>query len=315
MFPGLRPLVVAFLVLCCRPLFADPLTNVVSAWTEPADQTVRAGRHVYQRHCLVCHGRWGDGQGEMAPEMVPRPRRLTSGIFKYRSTPSGFLPTVSDLQRTIRGGIAGTSMPAFLTLSETEIQSVIAYLQSLSSRWRRPIHHSAPVPLPDPPVWMDDPHARRPHELHGARLFANLCAPCHGPDASGTGFASNGLVDLWDQPAPPSNLRLPVYRSGPSPRDLYRTLTTGLDGTPMASFAETTSVEERWELVAWIRSLATMARDPQDNLIGQDPSRHPATDAVSGLPQPSTPDRTPPDRPSTRYRPTPASSLNVPDPK
>ena len=77
---------------------------------------------MYERQCVICHGRWGDGRGDMARGMIPRPRRFTAGVFKYRSTPSGFLPTDADLARTIRGGIAGTSMPVFAgVLSERDV--------------------------------------------------------------------------------------------------------------------------------------------------------------------------------------------------
>lgn len=38
---------------------------------EPSMELVMAGRHVYERQCMVCHGKWGDGRGEMATGMVP----------------------------------------------------------------------------------------------------------------------------------------------------------------------------------------------------------------------------------------------------
>ncbi len=315
MTPRLGQTAITLVILSTGFLLANPATDVAPPTLEPSDDAVRSGRHLYERNCLVCHGRWGDGRGEMAPEMFPKPRPLTSGVFKYRSTPSGFLPTVADLQRTIRNGIAGTSMPAFGSLSDREIQSVIAYLQTLSSRWRRAIHHAPPVPLPNPPTWMKDRITRLPHERNGERLFANLCAACHGPDASGTGPASADLLDVWGQPSRPADLRQPTYRSGPTPQDLYRTLTTGLDGTPMASFAETTSAEERWDLVAWIRSLVPPSPHPTEAFNEPDPTPRPATGATPGLPRPKVPDGTPPDRPSNPYTPTPASSPNVPGPR
>jgi mono/diheme cytochrome c family protein len=33
---------------------------------EPPFEHVMAGRHVFERQCVVCHGKWGDGRGEMA---------------------------------------------------------------------------------------------------------------------------------------------------------------------------------------------------------------------------------------------------------
>src|SRR4051812_24216660 len=79
--------------------------------TESTDAYLK-GRYIYERNCAVCHGKWGDGNGEMAKGMVPRPRTFTAGIFKYKSTPSSFLPMDEDLMRTISGGVPGTSMPA-----------------------------------------------------------------------------------------------------------------------------------------------------------------------------------------------------------
>ena len=96
------------------------------------------GRYVYQRNCLVCHGTHGDGTGEMGRTLKPPPRNFGRGVFKYRSTPPGALPTDDDLERTIRGGLAGTAMPVFSNLSEREIKSVIEYVKSFSRRWHNP---------------------------------------------------------------------------------------------------------------------------------------------------------------------------------
>jgi len=48
----------------------------------------------------------------------------------------------------------------------------------------------------------------------------------------------------------PADLTAPHHKSGDSPRDLYRTVATGLNGTPMAGFAGQLREEEIWELVA-----------------------------------------------------------------
>jgi cytochrome c oxidase cbb3-type subunit 2 len=221
---------------------------------EPPMELVMAGRHVYERQCLVCHGKWGDGRGEMATGMVPRPRRLTSGIFKYRSTPVGFLPTDADLERTIRTGVAGTSMPSFAGLSDREIRAVIGYVKTLSTRWKRPVNYAPEVQLPPVPGWMEDPVARVGREKRGAELFAGLCAPCHGASGAGDGPAGAKLEDVWGDPIRPADLRLPLAKSGPGARDLYRTVTLGLDGTPMAGFGDSVPEADRWALVAYIRA-------------------------------------------------------------
>ena len=80
------------------------------------------------------------------------------------------------------------------------------------------------------------------------------CAPCHGEKGDGRGAVTN-LVDSWGNPAPARDLRLPYLRSGRRPEDTYRVLLTGLDGTPMPSFAESTTDDQRWSLVAFIEQL------------------------------------------------------------
>ncbi len=65
----------------------------------------------------------------------------------------------------------------------------------------------------------------------------------------------NGLKDLWEQPARPSDLRQPHLRCGDRPEDIYRVLTTGLNGTPMISFEATLTPEQRWDIIAYLFTL------------------------------------------------------------
>ena len=48
-------------------------------------------------YCVGCHGANGDGKGPAADMLIVKPRDFTKGIFKFRSTPSGTLPTDEDL--------------------------------------------------------------------------------------------------------------------------------------------------------------------------------------------------------------------------
>jgi mono/diheme cytochrome c family protein len=205
---------------------------------------------------VLCHGTSGDGKGEMAASLSPRPRDFQKGIFKYRSTPSGTLPTDADLQRTIREGVPGTAMPIFAALSEREIRAVAAYVKTFSSRWRKAQFYSAPLEIPAVPDWFHRPEALTQQADAGSKLFAQLCSPCHGPDGSGRGGErSLGLQDENGEASAPADLRRPYIRSGRELRDIFKALSTGLDGTPMASFQETLTEEQRWQLVAFILKL------------------------------------------------------------
>src|SRR6202162_2570874 len=54
----------------------------------------------YRRYCVGCHGELGDGEGENAQWIDPKPRNFTLGIFKCRSTTPRTLPLDSDLYDT-----------------------------------------------------------------------------------------------------------------------------------------------------------------------------------------------------------------------
>lgn len=229
---------------------------------DPDDSLVPQGRYVFERNCAVCHGRWGDGRGEMAVGMFPKPRKLTSGIFKFRSTPSGFLPTDADLDRTIRQGIANSSMPTFAHLPARDVEAVIAYLKTLSSRWRNLAHRAEALSFPSEPDWLFDPAQAEPHAVRGRALYNQNCQPCHGVGGEGKGPAAAALEDQWGEPCPPADLRQPHLKSGAELRDVFRVLTTGLDGTPMPSFAEAMSAEDRWDLIAFIGRLRAAVASP-----------------------------------------------------
>lgn len=92
------------------------------------------GARVYRDHCVGCHGASGDGQGEAAAYLSPKPRDYRRGVFKFTSTPYGMKPVRGDLVRTIRRGAKGTSMPAFPWISEEDLNDVIDYVILLSQR-------------------------------------------------------------------------------------------------------------------------------------------------------------------------------------
>ena len=71
---------------------------------EKRKQALDAGKTVYQKFCVHCHGPRGRGNGTATPYLSPQPRDLSSGIFKFHSTQNTALPVDEDLARTIRRG-------------------------------------------------------------------------------------------------------------------------------------------------------------------------------------------------------------------
>jgi mono/diheme cytochrome c family protein len=214
------------------------------------------GSRVYEQNCQVCHGLRGDGRGELAETLQPKPRSFRRGVFKYGSTPPGMLPTNEDLQRVVRNGLAGTGMGIFRDrLRENEIRAVTEYIKSFSRKWRDPRNYAPPLNVPALPEWWIDSAARGEHALIGAKVFANSCATCHGEKGDGQGPAAAALVDRWGESIRPANLLSPLLHTGNEPSDLHRVLLTGIGGTPMVSFAEILPVRQRWDVVAYLVAL------------------------------------------------------------
>ena len=240
-----------------RPLMVAAATESApaSAGFRPPDRSLfAAGRFVYQKNCLVCHGRFGEGDGELVREWEVLPRNFAQARFKYRSTPAGKLPTDADLERTIRRGISGSAMPIFKHLRDEEVRTVVEYLKSFSSVWKDPTYHAEPVPLAKRPVWFVDEPERTQQAAAGGELFGSLCASCHGASGAGDGFSAMTLLDADERPIKPANLRQPL-RSGPEPEDIFRTIMTGITGTPMAGFHGALGDEQVWQLAAYVISL------------------------------------------------------------
>ena len=82
----------------------------------------------------MCHGVSGNGQGEAAAYLQPRPRDYRPGKFKFKATQRSEKPFRSDLARLIRNGAKGTSMPSFKWLPHEDIEAVVDYVIYLSKR-------------------------------------------------------------------------------------------------------------------------------------------------------------------------------------
>jgi cytochrome c oxidase cbb3-type subunit 2 len=213
------------------------------------------GGPLYQKLCSQCHGEKGDGQGIAAMRLQPRPRDFTAGKFKIRHTPSGSLPTDEDLTHVIREGMPYTSMPAWNHLSDEEIKTLVAAVKSFSPDFADPGKKPKPIEIPKAPAASNDSVKK------GKEVYAKIgCAACHGELGRGDGSSAPTLKDDWNNPIRPADLTMRwTFRGGPTREDIYRTFTTGLNGTPMPSFAESLTDVERWQLVDYIASL-----DPRD---------------------------------------------------
>jgi mono/diheme cytochrome c family protein len=255
---ALRSLVLPALLFCAPLLVltAGAQPNTVSPNPRLLNaELITRGAVVYRNHCAGCHGAKGDGNGPGAYGLNPRPRDFTTGIFKFRSTPQGMLPTDEDLVRTIQQGIPGTSMPAYDLMPARDVLAVAQYLKVFSERWQDPESHAPPLAIPPPPAWMQNAEERQTRISKAKDFYTSSCAPCHGAQADGKGPAAALMMDSWGSAIIPADLRRPYIRSGRTLSDIYKALVTGVNGTPMPSFVGLMTEDQKWELVAFIDEL------------------------------------------------------------
>jgi len=225
---------------------------------QSADLVAR-GKEEYGEHCIGCHGAKGDGNGLAATFLSPRPRDFTIGAFKFRSTPSGSLPTDGDLFRTVTRGVRWTAMPTWHEVPDKARLAVITYIKTFSRRWKEE-KPEPPVVLPTPPPATSELLAR------GKQLYVKAkCWECHGDTGRGDGPSADQLKDDLKFPIRPADFTKGQFKGGSDVTDIYRTMTLGLDGTPMPSFADSMNEAERWAISYFVLSFSAWA----DPLTGQ----------------------------------------------
>ena len=217
--------------------------------TPPDPALVQGGAKAFAKYCVSCHGIHGDGRGPTADWIDPRPRNFTTGTFKFRSTPSGELPTDADLERTIENGLNHTNMPHWRALTTRERRELVQYVKTFSPRFASE-PQGKPIAIPPRPKFTNELTAK------GKDVWTKMqCASCHGDGGKGDGASASTLRDDWGYPITPRDFTSGPLKVGDEPEDLYRAFQTGLNGTPMPSFAESITPEESWALVAYVRSL------------------------------------------------------------
>jgi mono/diheme cytochrome c family protein len=219
---------------------------------------VDAGRQLYFRFCWGCHGFRGDGNGENASFLNILPRDFVAATFKCRSTPTGTLPTDEDLFDSIGRGFLNSNMPSWLPLTKLQRADLVAFIKTLSPRWKSE-KAGTPISVPAEPALTVD------SIKHGKELFTKLeCWKCHGPEGRGDGPSAATLTDSKNQPIVPYNFAAGSrFKCGETNSDLYKIFMTGLDGTPMPSFGDVIKPEEAWDLVHYLRTLQVTHKSPE----------------------------------------------------
>ncbi len=223
------------------------LLPLIGSWSAPppaapqdappeTEESIRAGKVLYEQRCMACHGIEGDGNGLAAPYLNPPPRDFTDIIYKIHSTASGERPLDADLFRTLTNGMPGTAMPAWTTLSADERWQLVHYVKTFAAEdFAEELDEEALVELPATEGLADEITLQR-----GAKLYEILkCGECHGETGRGNGPSATTLQDEFGNPMWPADLtRTDLFRGGDGVIDIARSFMTGLGTTPMPSYMD-----------------------------------------------------------------------------
>lgn len=146
-------------------------------------------------------------------------------------------------------------MPSFRHMPEEQRLELLEYVKSLNQgfRERREIRV---VSIPTPPPLTPERISR------GKKLYADAeCLACHGERGRGDGPSASTLKDNRDLPIAATDLTRPErFKTGSRPEDIYRTLMTGLAGTPMPSYGDSLEPDQAWDLAYYVLSLSNNRR-------------------------------------------------------
>jgi len=272
----IKRLIMSFLAMA---MIVIPGTALAAMPDPIKKDLLEKGKKVYFKRCVWCHGVEGGGDGPSADRLFTRPRNFIQGTFKIRTTDSGELPMESDLIKTVKNGLQGSAMPAWGEfLSEDEIVAVVNFVKTLvqdrdfddtedeevndqmAELGPNPYGTTGPYHLGIPQAEIDA----------GKELFIkNKCMECHGGEGRGDGNPT--MKDDWGFPIVAAdwtqcwNFR-GARRDPFNPFVVARTISTGLNGTPMPNFREQMTGEQRWQVAAFVNSLCPRKKiDPLTN--------------------------------------------------
>jgi DMSO reductase family type II enzyme heme b subunit len=235
------------LIICAS--FAASLGLAADVGMAIAQGDANAGKALYERKCLLCHGEKGDGKGASAELLVPKPRDFTKGLYKVRTT-ANKTPTDQDLFKIITDGMPGTSMPAWGVLPDRDRWNLVAYIKAF-----------APDQFKEAPKKLELPKEVSSSEAsikRGKEMFEAIeCHKCHGTEGRADGPSRAELKDEWGNPIAPANLtKRWTFRGGASRTDIATRIANGLLGTPMPAFLDSVEKpEDVWHLTNYILSL------------------------------------------------------------
>ncbi len=234
----------------------------------------------YLQRCANCHGEHGDGDGIAASNLFPRPRSFVHEPIRMVTTENK-VASVEDLKRAIRQGQPGSSMPAFVSLTELEVDQIAQVLlawgrKAAYRQWK--LSQTLAVPPDESEVQRAMEVATQPSskisipsiEINASiigtgkeRFLKAGCVQCHGDPDDPLPESRRGLrlFDSLGRPVLAPNLKSDRFRGGDRVEDIYARVHLGIAGTPHPSLASGDAMDA-YSIAAYVHSI----HQPSDRL-------------------------------------------------
>ena len=228
------------------------LSLEIPARPQATPELVARGKQLYDQNCAVCHGAKGDGKGDAAAFLLPKPRDFVAANYRLRTTLNTQLPTDEDLFRSISLGMPGTPMPPWRhILDDNDRWALVEYVKTFSPKFKEPEKPEI--------VDLGKPGGEDKEAIaEGKTLFTTMgCVGCHGESGRGDGINAAALLNDLEQKIVPRDFTKPSqFKSGYSRKDIVRSILTGFNGTPMLGYANILSNDQPWKIAQFVESLA-----------------------------------------------------------
>ncbi len=219
-----------------------------------------AGKVIWMAECARCHGETGAGDGpEAKASQQPKTFSDSTGDTDYLDA--------YQFEVTRRGSVK-RGMPSFAEkLSEDDIWKVVTFIRTFKVK-KKDV---------DLGLFTKQPKTTKGIIARGKVIFLRKCRSCHGAEGRGHGPAAEYLNRK------PSNLTLGIYKLRSTPRDsiptdwdIYRTITVGV-GTGIMPGFPSVHPQDRWALVAYLKTLSRRFAKEKPGVIAVIPPRTPPT--------------------------------------
>ncbi len=249
-------------------------------------KTLNLGYTTYVEYCIQCHGVNGKGDGPSSKGLIPPPRDLTQGLYKFPWIAYGELPHDEDFHRIIRGGLKGTAMLPW-DISDDRLDAVTQYIKTFApGTWEGEGKNlGSKLELPQDPFG----EAKKTDAIAKGKKVYHItaaCTQCH------RGYESKDAISAYNKeingnPMAASDFAADLYQLKPQdgeynykilPPDftyhelrsiydmptLVQRLMYGVTGSGMPGWKDVITDEEIWAVAYYVWDLRSNYKDRPD---------------------------------------------------